>query len=190
MTKLFLLVGLPAAGKTTRARQLSVEHNALRLTPDEWMIPLFGEPEADGKRDVLEGRLLWLALEALGLGTNVVLDFGCWSRDERSAIRRLAESVGASYHLVYMPVDPDTQAARIAHRQATTPHETFPIDKADLVRWRALFEEPDDSELEDGEIGNAPAGWPGWPEWAADRWPSLLQPRPRLGRGGWPKASV
>jgi hypothetical protein len=33
---------------------LAVEHNALRLTPDEWMIPLFGEPEGDGKRDVLK----------------------------------------------------------------------------------------------------------------------------------------
>ncbi|WP_245789844.1 AAA family ATPase [Streptosporangium canum] len=56
VTTLFLTVGLPGAGKTTRARQLAKEHKALRLTPDEWMIPLFGEPEADGKRDVLEGR--------------------------------------------------------------------------------------------------------------------------------------
>jgi hypothetical protein len=29
------------------------------------MISLFGEPEADGRRDVLEGRLIWVALEAL-----------------------------------------------------------------------------------------------------------------------------
>jgi hypothetical protein len=40
------------------------------------MIPLFGEPEAGGKRDVLEGRLVWLALEALRLGSSVILDFG------------------------------------------------------------------------------------------------------------------
>ena len=32
------------------------------------MIPLFGEPEADGRPDVLEVRLVWLALEALRLG--------------------------------------------------------------------------------------------------------------------------
>ncbi|SDK73772.1 hypothetical protein SAMN05421806_11171 [Streptomyces indicus] len=32
---------------------------------------LFGEAVPDGKRDVLEGRMLWLALEALKLGTNV-----------------------------------------------------------------------------------------------------------------------
>src|SRR3954453_7478116 len=90
---LLLMVGLPGAGKTTRAKELAAAHRALRLTPDEWMIPLFGEPNADGKRDVLEGRLLALALQALRLGTNVVLDFGLWSRDERSAHRQVAAAV-------------------------------------------------------------------------------------------------
>ncbi|MGW2631562.1 AAA family ATPase [Streptomyces chattanoogensis] len=177
MTTLFLTVGLPGAGKTTRARRLAKEHRALRLTPDEWMIPLFGEPEADGKRDVLEGRLLWLGLEALRLGTNVVLDFGCWSRDERSAIRWLVESAGASCQLVYVPVDHEAQRARIAHRQSTAPDQTFPMNEAELSHWRTLFEEPDAAELEGREqgreLGGPPPGWPGWWEWAADRWPSL-----------------
>jgi predicted kinase len=48
--------------QATVARKLEREHHALRLSPDEWMIPLFGEPEADGKRDVLEGRMNTLAL--------------------------------------------------------------------------------------------------------------------------------
>ncbi|MEV6103169.1 ATP-binding protein [Streptomyces sp. NPDC051940] len=174
MSALYLTVGLPGAGKTTRARQLAEEHAALRLTPDEWMIPLFGESTAGRKRAVLEGRLLRLALEALRLGTNVVLDFGVWSRDERSAIRWLVASVGASCHLVYLPVDPDTQRARVARRQSTTPHETFPMSEADLVAWRASFEEPDASELDGREIDPPPAGWPGWLEWAGDRWPSLV----------------
>jgi hypothetical protein len=30
----------------------------LRLSPDTWIIPLFGELEADRKRDVLEGRFI------------------------------------------------------------------------------------------------------------------------------------
>ncbi|MGW7425442.1 AAA family ATPase [Streptomyces sp. NPDC054813] len=173
MTTLFLTVGLPGAGKTTKARHLAKEHNALRLTPDEWMIPLFGESGEDGKRDVLEGRLLSIALEVLRLGTDVVLDFGCWSRDERSAIRRLAQSANASCRLVYLPVDRETQRARIAHRQASAPEQTFPMTETDLSRWRARFEEPDAAELAGHDIGAPPPGWPTWPEWAADRWPSL-----------------
>ena len=84
------MVGLPGAGKTTRAKELAATHQALRLTPDHWMIPLFGDPMADGKRFVLEGRLISVALQALRLGTSVVLDYGLWGRDERSALRWLA----------------------------------------------------------------------------------------------------
>ena len=114
---LFLVVGLPGAGKTTRAKALATKHRALRLTPDEWMILLFGDSMADGKRFVLEGRLISVALQVLRLGTSVVLDFGLWGRDERSALRWLARSAGTSCRVVYLPVDKTVQLARIAHRQ-------------------------------------------------------------------------
>ena len=140
------------------------------------MIPLFGESDANGKRDVLEGRLLSVALELLALGTDVVLDFGCWSRDERSAIRSLAESAGASYRGIYLPVDERTQLARVAHRQRHTPEQTFPIDETDLALWRSLFEEPDAEELANGAKMQPPAGSGGWAEWAAERWPSFVKP--------------
>ncbi|GGV05392.1 hypothetical protein GCM10010211_85400 [Streptomyces albospinus] len=117
--------------------------------------------------------LLSLALEALRFGTNVVLVFGCWSSDERFAIRWLVESVGASCDLVYVPVDLETQCARIAHRQSTTPDQTFPMSEADLVHWRTLFQELNAAQLGGHEIGSPPPGWQGWPEWAADRWPSF-----------------
>jgi len=170
---LFLMVGLPGAGKTTRAEELAAEHRALRLTPDEWMIPLFDGSQPDGKRDLLEGRLIALALQALRLGTNVVLDFGLWSRDERSALRWLATSVGASCEVIYLPIDRDRQRARIAHRQTTAPHTTFPMSDADLENWRKQFQVPDDELHRDRTIPDPPPGWPGWPEWATGRWPSL-----------------
>ncbi|MFE5485184.1 AAA family ATPase [Streptomyces sp. NPDC056527] len=173
MTTLFLMVGLPGAGKTTRARQLADEHGALRLTPDDWMLPLFGEAEPGGKRDVLEGRMLWLALEAVRLGTNVVVDYGCWSRDERFAIRWLAEAEGVRFRMIYLPVDDETQRARIAHRWATAAGETLPMTEADILHGRAHFEEPDEAELGGCMVSDPPSGWVGWREWAADRWPSF-----------------
>jgi predicted kinase len=169
---LVLMVGLPAAGKTTQARELAATHQALRLTPDHWMVPLFGDPMAGGKRWVLEGRLISVALQALRLGTSVVLDYGLWGRDERSALRWLARSAGAACQVVYLPVDKDVQLARIAHRQETTPHQTFPMSEADIDAWVEQFQVPDAAELDGGEIPAPPAGWPGWPEWAADHWPS------------------
>jgi len=171
-TTMFLMVGLPAAGKTTRAKELAAANRALRLIPDLWMIPLFGDSMADGKRFVLEGRLISVALQALGLATSVVLDFGLWGRDERSALRWLARSAGAACQMVYLPVEKDVQLARIAHRQATAPHQTFPMSEADVDQWRTQFEVPDAAELSGGEIPWPPAGWPGWAEWAAGHWPS------------------
>jgi predicted kinase len=177
---LFLIVGLPGAGKTERAKALAATHSALRLTPDAWMIPLFGDPQPSGKRDILEGRLIWVALEALRLGTNVVLDLGLWGRDERSSLRWLARSVGAKSQIVYLPVDRATQIERIQHRWKRTPHETFVMTEEDVDRWRSQFEEPDAAELADEEIANPPPEWPDWAAWAAARWPTVSGDGPSL----------
>ncbi|WP_460491503.1 AAA family ATPase [Dactylosporangium cerinum] len=168
------MVGLPGAGKTTRARELATTQPALRLTPDEWMIPLFGESTAGRKRDLLEGLLISTALRTLRLGTSVVLDFGLWGRDERSALRWLAASAGASCRVVYLPVDEDVQRARIAHRQATAPHTTFPMTDADITQWRKQFQVPEAAELRGGVVPAPPPDWSSWPAWAVDRWPSLV----------------
>jgi predicted kinase len=149
---MLLMAGLPGAGKTTRAKQLAAVHRALRLTPDHRMIPLFGDPMADAKRFVLEGRLISVALQALRPGTSVVLDYRLWGRDERPALRRLARSAGASCQVVYLPVDKDVQLARIAHRQAMAPHQTFLMSEADVDQWREQFQVPDAAELSGGEI--------------------------------------
>ena len=82
------MVGLPSAGKTSRARELASTWDALRLTPDEWMIPLFGQEQPEGKRNVLGGSVDLAALSALRLGVNVVLDFGVWAKVERRRCER------------------------------------------------------------------------------------------------------
>ncbi len=172
---MFLIVGLPGAGKTTVAKRLAADYHALRLTPDAWMIPLFGESDASGKRDVLEGRLIWLALEeALKLNTSVVLDFGFWGREERSSLRWLAGSVGAACEVVYVPVDRATQLERIRHRWVHAPHETFAMTASEVDRWNAQFEPPNAAELTGQELTTPPPPWPSWADWAADRWPSLV----------------
>lgn len=170
---LFLIVGLPGAGKTTRARELEKTHRALRFSPDEWMIPLFGDSEADGRRDLLEGLLINAGLRALSVGTNVVLDFGLWGRDERSALRWLGSSVGAGVEVVYLPVEEATQRDRVQERFRARPGQTFVITGSDLDRWRAQFEEPTARELTSTTLPARPADASSWAEWARRRWPTV-----------------
>ena len=171
---LFVLVGLPGAGKTKRARELEVTWQGLRRTPDEWMIPLFGDSEAAGRRDVLEGRFVWLAMRALRIGVNVVLDFGCWSKDERSALRHLARTVGANCELVYLAINEPEQQRRITSRWTDAPESTFEMGASDLERFRRLFEVPDEEELSGSKIGPPPLGHATWESWTAQRWPTSV----------------
>jgi predicted kinase len=169
---MFVMVGLPASGKTRRARELASAWNALRLTPDEWMVPLFGQLQPERKRNVLEGRLIWLALCALRIGVNVVLDFGVWGKDERSALRALAASVGATSELVYLQVDEEEQWHRVQARSMSDATTAFQMTKADLERWRQIFQPPDNTELETADIDAPPAGFASWEAWVAHWWPT------------------
>src|SRR4051812_49006750 len=171
---MFVMVGLPAVGKTSRARELASARNGLRLTPDEWMIPLFGQVQPEGKRNVVEGRLIWLALSALRIGVDVVLDFGVWGKDERSALRALAASVGARSELVYLQVDEEEQWRRVQARTLTEAATTFEMTKADLEGWQQSFQPPDATELETTEIEPPPAGFDSWEAWVTEWWPTCL----------------
>jgi predicted kinase len=170
---LYLLVGLPGSGKTTRARQIEATHQALRLSPDEWMIPLFGESDAGGKRDLVEGLLIGLALQAIQAGISAVLDFGFWGQDERSALVWLAESLHAHASVIYTAVDEQTQLERIEARFTAAPDTTFKISAEELVAWRAFFQAPTDDELAGTLRYDPPAGYDTWSEWASARWPTL-----------------
>lgn len=168
---LLVMVGLPASGKTTRAIELEREWSALRLTPDEWLIPLFRAPDEVG-RDILEGRFIWLARRALRCGTNVILDFGVWSRDERTALRAMALSVDARPKLVYLDIGEDEQRRRVVDRQSTQGSSTFFISEKKLRRYRSIFEPPAPDEFGSSALDAAPSGYESWDAWSAIRWPT------------------
>jgi len=173
---LFLTVGLPGAGKTTRAKALAREYSILRLTPDDWMSPLFGHNDAAGRRDILEGRFVWVAHEVLVSGSSVILDFGCWSPDERYAIRATAGLAGAEFSLEHLTVEESVRQARCDLRWDQTPETTFEMTSADHDLYVSQYQAPTEEELSYGPIPEPPAPFVSWAHWASDRWPTL----PRL----------
>lgn len=104
--KAFLLHGFIGSGKTTFAKKLERDENALRFTHDEWMNELYGnDPPVELFQDYAE-RISSVMQKAwtrcLDLDVSVVLDFGFWSRVERDSVRSVVASHGGEavlYHL-------------------------------------------------------------------------------------------
>jgi predicted kinase len=170
---IYLIVGLPGAGKTTRAKELEISEPALRLTPDEWQIALFGGENPPDKRDLVEGKMVQLGMRAAQLGIHVVFDFGFWGRDERSALRWIAATLGVRSHVVYLPISHDDQRRRVKSRFNATPGQTFHMSDVELAQWRGQFQAPDEEELRGKAIPPVPSEHATWSQWASERWPSL-----------------
>ena len=157
MATLYLTCGLPCAGKTTLAKQIEAERNALRLTADEWMVDLYGpEPESpeimkgapSARRTAVEALQWRVAERALELGIDVVLDWGVWSRSERDGYRVRAAALGARTIVCFLDVPRAELARRLRLRNANLPPGTFPIEEQYLDLWVTWFEGPTADELD------------------------------------------
>lgn len=100
MPTLYLTCGLPGSGKTSLAKIIEHEASALRLTGDDWMHKLYpgiSTPEAETGpcRGRVESLQWQIALRAIRLQCNVVVDWGVWSRAERDTCREEARAAGA-----------------------------------------------------------------------------------------------
>lgn len=145
--RLFLTCGLPGAGKTTLAKQLASSHNAVRLTKDDWLWELGSTPwdQALGQR--VEEQLISLAFALLEVDTNVVLDFGLWTRAERDRLRLTARERGHDRELRFVSAEVDELWERISRRNARPPWSQAPISRAHLDEWAEQFEPPTEDEL-------------------------------------------
>ncbi|EJC85544.1 putative kinase [Rhizobium leguminosarum bv. trifolii WSM2297] len=152
MPTLYLTCGLPGSGKTSLAKIIEQEASALRLTGDDWMHKLYpgistAEAETGPCRVRVESLQWEIALRAIRLECNVVVDWGVWSRAERDACRDEARAAGARVVLCFLDVPFDELWDRVSRRNAELPVGTFDISRADLLRWSKLFEPPTIGEL-------------------------------------------
>lgn len=145
--RLLLTCGLPGAGKTTLAAQLASERDALRLTKDEWLWAIGTTPWDTPTGARIEGELWRLARESLALGVGVVLDFGLWTRAERTEMRIVARSIGVGVELHYVTAPVGELWRRLEGRNARPPWNDCPIGRDDLDAWVERFETPDEAEL-------------------------------------------
>lgn len=124
---------------------------------------------------MIEGKLVQIGLRALELGINVVIDYGLWGRDERSALRKAAADRGAVVQMRYFESDPAEQRSRLDQRQAEASHTTWSMSDEELAEWAAKINVPTPGELDGSEpINDPPSGFATWDEWRRFRWPPSI----------------
>jgi predicted kinase len=146
-TRLVLICGLPASGKTMLARQLVPAIPAIRLDKDEWTTELGLDVWDDELRVRVEARLWALAQELLANGQSVILEWGHWARAERDEKRLGARALGVGVELRYLEVPLEELIERAERRNTSGEWTASPMTRAHFEKWATVFEPPDEAEM-------------------------------------------
>ena len=146
-TRLVLICGLPASGKTTLARQLAPKVPAIRLDKDRWTTDLGLDVWDDELRVRVEGLLWALAQELLANGQSVILEWGHWARAERDEKRLAARALGVGVELHYLDAPLDELIERAERRNESGEWAASPMARAHFEEWATVFQPPDEEEM-------------------------------------------
>lgn len=142
-----VITGLPGSGKTRLATQLAADLPAVRMCPDDWMMSAGIDLWDEAVRNRIEGLQLDLTLDRLRSGTNVVIEWGVWSRAERDALRAAARAVGAVVELRGLEAPVDELWRRIVDRDLEGRWGSRSITREELETWCSRYEPPTAAEL-------------------------------------------
>jgi len=173
MARLINVCGLPGAGKTTVARRIArMSPGTVRMCPDEWMraagISLWDE----AARATIEAGQWTLTQQLLLGGTDVVIEWGTWSRRERDELLEWCRAHEVATSLVHLDVPTDELFRRLAARNLRDGEAT--ITPAMLEGWiTGSWQPPTDDEIARYDRYDVPA--PGWLSrpWRTDDIPFL-----------------
>ena len=154
MAQVILLCGKICSGKSVYARRLREELRAVVLSCDELMLTLF--PEGAGEHhDALAERARQyqfdLALQLAGLGVNVILDWGFWTRQWRDEARAFFGTRGVPCQLHYVDAPPDIWHRHIEERNRAVLEgrtSAYFVDEGLLNKLAARFEAPGEEEID------------------------------------------
>ncbi len=151
MPEVIMTCGMICCGKSTYARKIQAEQNAVILSIDEITLTLF--PDGSGEmHDTYalraEQYLLNLSLQILQAGVNVILDWGLWTRAIRDRVRQFyASQENIKTELHYLHISPAEWKRRIEKRNASG-ETAYYVDEGLLNKAKALFEEPSEDEVD------------------------------------------
>ena len=114
---LFMLYGMPGAGKSFVARQLSEQIVVANVQGDRIRAELFENPTYTKQENhIVASIMTYMTQEFLKAGISVVFDVNAMRLSHRRALRNMASRFGAEPVLMWLQIDPDTAFARASSR--------------------------------------------------------------------------
>ena len=157
----YLLVGLPGSGKTAYAKRVLVPAGAVRLSVDEEVFARYGrygidyhEAEYPEKEAPVVVEVYRRLEQLVTAGRDAVLDMGLWRRMDRDDVKKLVETAGGAWRLIYFDVGRDELLRRLAERNGRADANALKVTPEALQDFIARFEPPcgEGEELPDGAL--------------------------------------
>ncbi len=149
-----MICGGLCCGKTTYAEALRGEKGGVILSIDALMLSLFG-PDAGEMHDEYARRgkayLHGQALSLLEAGVDVILDWGFWTKAERTAVRAFYERYGYPVTVHALDIGEAAWRDRVERRNAAVRSgeaQAYPVDEGLAAKFRSRYEKPEASEAD------------------------------------------
>lgn len=162
MSKIYLICGKICSGKTYYAKHLKEKYNAVILSTDEATFALINNEQGEFY-NVFAARvnnyLKKKAAEIALAGANVILDWGFWTKKDRTDISAYFSERNIPFEWHYIDIDDETRQRNIAERNVKVKSgnggSDFYVDEGLLNKVNTIFEVPEQSEIDVWIIRNS-----------------------------------
>lgn len=153
MAKVVLICGKICSEKSYYASKLKENMNAVVFSCDELINDIFPY-DLNKQHDEIASRVkLYLhkkASEVAKADTNVVLDFGFWSKKERKEVSSFYAALNIRFEWHYIDISDEDWAANIRERNRRVAEglsKDYYIDDGLISKMNSLFEKPNKQEM-------------------------------------------
>lgn len=152
--KIIAICGKICSGKSYYAISLRSEHGGVILSTDELTWALTRNKQGESYNELARNAneyLMKKACEIVRAGSDVILDWGFWSRKDREHTAAFCKNAGVDIEWHYLDMDYETRMRNIARRNEIVLRKGGPdffVDEGLLQKMESLWQTPEPDEID------------------------------------------